>query len=97
MTHGEIWRQKRNLLDAGEPTRTPDLRGSMDDEYQKPSQETLTFVRRRAEDADVHPEDELSSEQFWAGINRRYGFAASAHAIPTTSSAAPAPTNAKGV
>lgn len=33
---------------------------------------TVALIEARAAAADAHPDDEISSEEFWATIRRRY-------------------------
>ncbi len=45
---------------------------SIDHDNCEVSQETLALLKHRAERAEAYPDDEMTSEEFWESIDRRY-------------------------
>ncbi len=72
MASATILEQVQQLADEDKLEIIYALWDSMDHEHRRPSTATLALVQQRAEDADTHPEDQITSDQFWAEIDRRY-------------------------
>ncbi len=72
MVDSGLLNQAQQLGDAEKMEMISVLWDSIDHSKREPSEEVLASVRERAKNADLHPEDQLTSEEFWAGIDRRF-------------------------
>ncbi len=72
MVERELFEQVRQLDDAATLEIIRALWDSIDHNNREVSQETLAILKHRAERAEAYPEDEMTSEEFWESIDRRY-------------------------
>lgn len=72
MVDTALLEQAKQLGDADKLEIIHALWDSINHEERPTSADVLALVRQRAADADVHPDDEISSAEFWAGVRRRY-------------------------
>lgn len=72
MVDTALLEQAQQLGDADKLEMIHALWDSINHDERPASAEVLALVRERAAHADAHPDDEISSEEFWAGIHRRY-------------------------
>ncbi|WP_133246035.1 hypothetical protein [Ancrocorticia populi] len=61
----------QHLGDAEKMEMISVLWDSIDHSKREPPEDVLSTVRERAKDADIHPQDQMTSEEFWARIERR--------------------------
>ena len=72
MVDTALLEQAKRLGDADKLEIIHALWDSINHEERPASADVLALVRQRAADAEVHPDDEISSAEFWAGVRRRY-------------------------
>lgn len=72
MVERELFGQIQQLDDAAKMEMIHVLWDSIDHDNREVSQETFALLKHRAERAEAYPEDEMTSEEFWESIDRRY-------------------------
>lgn len=72
MVDSALLEQAQRLGDADKLEIIQALWDSINHDKRVASAEILALVRERATDADAHPDDEISSDELWAGIRQRF-------------------------
>ena len=71
MVRATLLEQAQQLDDSEKLEMIHALWDSINHEERVASSTTLSLVKKRAAAADADPDDEISSDEFWSGIQRR--------------------------